>query len=123
MKTILVVDDEFGIADTLAAVLGDEGYRVMLAANGELALALLAQAAVSLILLDFMMPIMDGRETLAALRADPVLRGIPVIMMSAVSPSLVRRACPDAEYLEKPFELDQLLHLVQRLIGPAVGHS
>lgn len=123
MKRILVVDDEFGIADTLAAVLGDEGYRVLLAVNGAQALALLAAEAVDLILLDYMMPVMDGRQTLAALRADPRLQAIPVIMMSAISAAVVRQSCPGAETLEKPFELEQLLRAVNRAIGPATPHS
>jgi CheY-like chemotaxis protein len=127
MKTILVVDDEFGIADTLAAVLGDEGYRVMLAVNGRQALDLLRASPElpDLILLDYMMPIMNGAETYAALCADPALARIPVVLMSAVASAAARagfhQGAADRAFLEKPFELDQLLGVVVRLIGPPTG--
>lgn len=119
MKTILVVDDEVGIADTLAAVLGDEGYRVMLAVNGRQALerARAAEAPPDLILLDYMMPVMNGAETFAALQADPALASIPVILMSAVAPPPVRALFPGDAYLEKPFQLEELLAAIAKRIG------
>jgi CheY-like chemotaxis protein len=123
MKTIVVVDDEVGIAETLGTVLGDEGYRVLLAVNGRQALEVVraANPRPDLILLDYMMPLMNGAETYAALQADPVLASIPVVMMSAVAPSTVRVQLGRDAFLEKPFELDQLLALIERRTSPATG--
>jgi CheY-like chemotaxis protein len=123
MKTIVVVDDEVGIAETLAAVLGDEGYRVLLAVNGRQALEVVraANPRPDLILLDYMMPLMNGAETYAALQSDPALASIPVVMMSAVAPAVVRAQLGKDSFLEKPFELDQLLALIDRRTGPETG--
>ena len=83
MKSILVVDDEVGILDALDAALQDEGYRTHAAANGRVALDILEQQHVDLVLLDYMMPILDGQKTLAAIREK--FGGMPVIMLSAIS--------------------------------------
>jgi len=65
-ETILIVDDEFGIAEFLTDLLVDKGYRVITAANGKQALARIAEEKPDLVLLDFMMPVMDGAATLKA---------------------------------------------------------
>jgi CheY-like chemotaxis protein len=119
MKTILVVDDEFGIADTLSSILSDEGYRVIVAVNGEQGLARLSEAKPDLVLVDFMMPVMSGPEMVRAMRASPEHRPIPVIMMSAVSEAMVREECDFAVFLRKPFDLETLLRSVIALIGAA----
>jgi CheY-like chemotaxis protein len=62
MPTVLIVEDEWVIADALTAALTDAGYRVLTAANGRIALELLAELRPDVILLDFMMPIMNGRR-------------------------------------------------------------
>ena len=71
MRTILVVDDEWAIAEVLESLLSDEGYRVIIANNGRQALERLSEWPPDLIMLDFMMPVMDGRATLEALKGDP----------------------------------------------------
>ena len=64
MATVLVVEDEFGIADLIEAVLEDEGYRVLIAVNGKQGLELLARERPDLMFLDYMMPVMDGAAVL-----------------------------------------------------------
>ena len=71
MRTILVVDDEWAIAEVLESLLSDEGYRVIIANNGRQALERLSEWPPDLIMLDFMMPVMDGRATLEALKGRP----------------------------------------------------
>ncbi|MGZ8218999.1 response regulator [Methylomagnum sp.] len=103
---LLVVDDSESNRDMLSRRLERQGHITALAENGRAALTLLAQEAFDLVLLDVMMPVMDGCETLARLKADPRLRDIPVIMISAQTEldSVVRCIELGAEdYLPKPF--------------------
>jgi CheY-like chemotaxis protein len=114
-KTILVIDDEYGIADLLQFALEDANYRVLTAPNGKMGLAAAQQHRPHLILLDVMMPIMDGPATLRALKADETLREIPVVMMSSIDEAAVRQLCDGfAVFVRKPFNLDALLGLVEK---------
>jgi CheY-like chemotaxis protein len=117
MKTILVVDDEFGIADTLSSILTDEGYSVVVAINGEQGLTRMGEVMPDLVIVDFMMPVKSGPEMVREMRASDALSGIPVIMMSAVSEAMVREECEFAAFLRKPFDLETLLRTVVTLIG------
>jgi DNA-binding response OmpR family regulator len=115
-KTILVVDDEVAIAETIAEILAGEGYRCEIAANGKEALAVLEGRRVDLVVLDLMMPVLDGQQTLRAIRASSKYGGVPVILASASR--LVPRIA-DAGYdafLPKPFGIDELLALIARLL-------
>ncbi len=93
MATVLVVEDEFGIAELLDAVLTEEGYQVVTAMNGRDGLELLARERPVLVLSDYMMPVMDGAAMLARIRADPALQGIPVVMMSSMPEAAVVQRC------------------------------
>jgi two-component system, OmpR family, response regulator VicR len=116
--TVLVVEDEFGVADVLVTALEDEGYRVLVAANGRQGMERLADTKPDLIVLDFMMPIMDGVAMGNAVRANSSLRDIPIVMTSAVSEGAVRERFADYQaFLRKPFRICELLETVQRLIG------
>ena len=126
---VLVVDDDTAIRTLLADALDGEGYEVVTAINGADALAKLATLQPDAIVLDLMMPVMDGRAFLAARRQDPRQAAIPVLVLSAahdlgtVAPELGARAC-----MAKPFDLDVLLAVIERLVrsdeaGPPVGLS
>ena len=112
---VLVVDDEPGIVRVLGAVLEDAGYAVNSANNGRVALELLESAPHHVVLLDYVMPQLDGCETLRAIRESPKFSAVPVIMMSGVAESIVRRRCRGAyeAFLRKPFGLDELLGAVR----------
>jgi len=104
---ILVVDDNEGNREMLARRLARQGYRVEVAAGGREALATLETAPVDLVLLDVMMPEMDGYEVLQRLKADARWRDVPVLMISALDEisSVVRCIELGAEdYLSKPFD-------------------
>ena len=117
MQTVLVVDDEFGVAEVLQSILEDEGYRVGTAINGKQALARLTELTPDLIMLDYMMPIMDGTQTLAAIRANATFSKTPVIMMSSLEEVSVRETCTDYDaFLRKPFRALAVLKLVQQLL-------
>ena len=117
-QTILVVDDDKGIREALCEVLSDDCYKTQIATNGRDALQLLEQDAQKpcVILLDIMMPIMDGWAFLAEQQSRPELKDIPIIILSAHAkrPNLQQWGDKLA-YLGKPVELDPLLDMVHGL--------
>ena len=112
--TVLVVDDERLIRDVLAEFLRDAGYDVANAENGRIALAVLERRLVDVILLDLMMPVMDGFAFRARLLESPGLAQIPVIVLSATFDvgAHLARVSP-ASYLSKPFDLGGVLQAVE----------
>jgi len=116
-KTVLVVEDDMDIRDAIAEVLSDGDYRTVCAANGAVALQELraARPAPCVILLDMMMPVMDGREFRAQQVRDDTLRNIPVIVLSAHAEASVAAAQMNADgYLAKPVDLNRLLDTVEQ---------
>ena len=116
-RTILVVDDDLEIRETLKDVLEEEGYDVDAAANGVEALAILRRDGArlpSLIVLDLMMPQMNGWEFCEVQRADPALSPIPVLVISAASSDGGRASIQGNPRLRKPVELVRLLEAVAR---------
>ena len=116
-KRILVVDDDDTIRETLADALHLEGYTVDTAANGAIALDRVRQARPDAIILDLMMPVMDGWRFMSAYRSEAACIGIPVLVTSAyrqlgeAAPELRVQAC-----IAKPFDLGVLLGAVERLL-------
>jgi CheY-like chemotaxis protein len=109
----LLVDDNEDIRAAVTEILREEGYSVAIAVNGKEALEMLMRAPLPrLILLDLMMPIMDGWQFLAARRADPDLNRIPVVILSAFAHPADRVAGVTA-ILSKPIEASQLIKLVR----------
>ncbi|MDJ0387064.1 response regulator [Roseomonas sp. E05] len=120
MTTILVVDDEFLIADLLATELEDQGYRVLQAHHGKKALEILAHERPALIVTDFMMPLMNGLEMAQAIKSQPQYRDLPIILLSGAQGAIARRY-PElfAAVYDKPIELWRLSQAIRALIGPA----
>ncbi len=110
---ILIIDDSVKISLLLREALESEGYSVLTAGNGKMALSMLRQVeAPSLILLDINMPIMNGNEFLRIIRSDAELRSIPVVVMTA---SLETKETIGVDFiLHKPFDLASVLNLVQK---------
>jgi CheY-like chemotaxis protein len=110
MASVLVVDDEVDIREAVAELLAGEGYEVLDASDGAEALRKARAFHPSVVLLDLMMPGMNGWEFCARRKGDPELERIPVIVLSALG----RVQGIDAvEYLQKPFELEDLLSAVK----------
>jgi CheY-like chemotaxis protein/tRNA A-37 threonylcarbamoyl transferase component Bud32 len=104
---VLVVDDEAGNRDLLSRRLQREGYATVAASGGHDALAVVAREPVDVVLLDVMMPDLDGLAVLERLKADPATRDVPVIMISALDDLAAIARCIEAgavDYLPKPFE-------------------
>jgi len=117
VKTVLVVDDEPVLRVLVREILQEEGYAVIDATDGRSMLELLDGVHPDLVLMDVMMPGIDGREAYKVLRSRTDLPDLPVVMMSAaVQPSKLDPSI--TAFLRKPFDLSELLELVERLIGP-----
>jgi CheY-like chemotaxis protein len=122
MKTILLVDDEYALVETLTELFQDEGYRVVSAANGKDALIRLQKERPDLVVSDLMMPIAGGRELVRWIRELPDLESTPVVLMSATTRAVALTTPTDtlevADFVRKPFEWEKLRDAVVRLIGP-----
>src|SRR5512140_1324286 len=108
-RLVLVVDDDPDILQTLALCLSTEGYRVLMAANGREALDLVNKEKPACILLDLMMPVMDGWQFVGELESRGIRRA-PLLILSAdrAVQGHAQKLHADA-YLAKPFDLDELL--------------
>lgn len=84
MRNVLIVEDHADLREMLAVLLESEGFQVQTASNGAEALSAMHQRRPSVILLDLMMPVMDGWQLRAEMLADPALREVPVILLSGV---------------------------------------
>jgi CheY-like chemotaxis protein len=110
---ILIVDDEACLCELMAEILV-EHFVVITASNGKEALALVQKYKPDVIISDVMMPLMSGLELLKALRADPMSRHIPVILLSAAVSGL---NIPEANaFIQKPFNIENLERVVTEII-------
>lgn len=116
-RRILVVDDEPDVRMTLCMLLELEQYDVLTAPDGRAALQAAHKGRPDLVITDFMMPWMNGRELTVELRNNEVTRSIPVVLMSGVDPGEPR---PWDATLRKPMEITELLQTVEQLLksGP-----
>jgi CheY-like chemotaxis protein len=118
MTTILVVDDEYLIADILSFALEDEGFMVVKASNGRKGLEVLERERPALIVTDFMMPVMDGLEFATAVRALPSVNHLPIILMSGAQAHIgLQRSDLFDAVLPKPFEIGAIIAEVKKLLS------
>ena len=123
MANILVVEDNDDVREMMAITLELEGHDVSTATNGCDALTKLRQGdRPCVILLDLMMPVMNGWEFRQEIENDPVLREVPVVIISAATAELIHTTTA-AAYLPKPLNMDQLLHVVGGFCGGCAGLS
>ncbi|HEY1586220.1 MAG TPA: response regulator [Polyangia bacterium] len=119
LKKVVVGEDEDAIAHLIEATLGDAGWLCLRGADGQAALDLVRQEDPDLLILDVLMPKMDGLETVKRLKADPVLSKVPVLMLTSLSSvdDKVRGLSAGADdYLGKPFDLRELYARAQALV-------
>lgn len=118
-RYLLIIEDDAGVREMLCAVLEDAGYRVATAEHGQEALSyLLANPPPFVILLDLMMPIMDGRQFRREQLAIPHLAKIPVAVLSADLQLDKGEEMRGTVALKKPLDLDRLIEIVQRHGSP-----
>lgn len=117
-RTVLLVEDDEGIRESVAECLSLEGYEVVLASDGAEALAWLRRGGrPGVVLLDMVMPVMSGTEVMERMRTDMALAAVPVVLMTAASQKPGDGAAAQA-VLDKPFDMEQLLEAVERFCGP-----
>jgi two-component system alkaline phosphatase synthesis response regulator PhoP len=117
---ILVVDDEVYILHILDFILGAEGYDVVTATNGEQALQKVREEKPDLVILDIMMPKLDGYETCRMIKNDAATQQIPVILLTAKGREVdqkLGREVGASDYITKPFSPNKLIERVQAILG------
>lgn len=116
-KTILIVDDDMRNVFALSSILESRGMKTKIATNGVEAIDLLeADTDVDLVLMDIMMPVMDGYEAMRRIRSNPAIKELPIIALTAKAMRGDREICLEAganEYLAKPIDKDKLLSLLR----------
>ena len=119
MALILVVDDEFSVAEVLESILVDVGHEVVTAANGRQGLERANERMPDVVLLDFMMPILSGASMLKAMREDPALCNIPVVIMSSLPEGNLSESAKDmyTAFLRKPFRRKAVIDVVNAVLG------
>jgi len=110
---VMVVDDDPASRELLAAIVRREGYRVIEAANGEAALSLARQHRPDIVTLDVLMPRLDGWAVLAALKSDPSLRDIPVIIVTVLADRGIALSLGAAEFVTKPVDRARLAAVIR----------
>jgi CheY-like chemotaxis protein len=113
--TVLVVDDELAITESLCDLLADAGHEAVAAGNGQEGLEAFEKKKPDLVVSDVMMPKLDGRQMVRKIRARPGGRDIPIILMSAARGLAADDGIGHDVFLEKPFDLDEFLEQVTRL--------
>jgi PAS domain S-box-containing protein len=121
-SSVLVIDDDPSVHELMSRSLTKEGFRVLTAASGEEGLRLAREARPDAITLDVLMPSVDGWAVLAALKADPNLAEIPVVMLTIVDDKHVGYALGAADYLTKPVDHNRLLTALTKYLRSATPH-
>jgi DNA-binding response OmpR family regulator len=119
-KRVLIIDDEPNIVISLEFLLKRAGLEVRVARDGEAGLAKLRELLPDLVVLDVMMPKLDGFEVLKAVRADPAIADIPVLMLTAKSREAEQQrglGLGANAYMAKPFSTHELVDQVMALLG------
>ncbi len=119
MARVLVIDDERDIAHVMRLLLEQRGHEVFVAEDGSRGLALAQRQTPDVILLDLMMPVMDGFAALQSVKADPRTLDIPVVIITAMQPEQVEQRCYSMgarAYVRKPFDVGILVGTVEDLI-------
>ena len=117
MRSILLVDDDADTRRTLREFLTGEGFVVHTAREGQHALNILERIQPDLILLDYKMPVMDGKQFLSLMRRTPQLQTIPVVILSAATREWSGAHLEVVDVLTKPVDLDVLLATVGRILA------
>jgi two-component system phosphate regulon response regulator PhoB len=121
--TVMVVEDEAAISELIAAALEDEGYRVLTARDGHDAMQMVQRAPPDAIVLDLMLPNVDGWQVIRRCRAHPETTAIPIIVVSAAYDAPQDADIEPLVFVEKPFDLDVLLVLVEDAVSPSASDA
>jgi twitching motility two-component system response regulator PilG len=118
--TLLVVEDDPRCIRLMELILGSRGYQTVVAKNGEQALALIEARRFDLVVLDLMLPQVDGFEVLRHIREDPELADVPIVITSATADPTSKQGAADLgadAYVTKPFRKAELLDTIESLVS------
>jgi CheY-like chemotaxis protein len=117
-KLILIAEDEYGLGEVVAQMLGDRGHEVEVVLNGHAALVSMTARRPDLLLVDLMMPVLDGADLVRRMRIAPPLAGVPIVMMTARPGAVPADITANVQaVLAKPFTPDALLEVVEHLLS------
>ena len=119
-KKILLVEDDQYTQDVYQEILKEAGFEVTLAIDGQEGLQKAQEGGYNLILLDIMMPKMDGLQVCAKLKKDPTMQKIPIIMVTAKAQETDQqwgKECGADSYITKPYQFDALIKQIRELLG------
>ena len=120
-STVVCIEDEPGVIELIRLILERRGLKVVGAASGVQGLEVVRQVKPSLVLLDLMMPGMDGWEVYRRMKADAMMKTIPVIIVTAkaegIDEVLAKHIAKVDDYIKKPFSLQELLQAIERVLG------
>ena len=122
MSRVLIADDEPHIRKLVSFSLGNHGYEVLEATDGEEAVRIATETMPDLILMDVMMPVMTGYDAVRKLKSEPTTADIPIVMLSAKSQKAEQEeglSCGAREYICKPFTPKDLVQRVDVILGTA----
>ncbi len=124
-KTVVCIEDEPGVIELIRLILERRGLGVVGAENGPDGLAAIRQSKPMLVLLDLMLPGMDGWEVYRRMKADEAMKNIPVIVVTAkaegIDEVLAKHIAKVDDYIKKPFSLQELLQSVERVMARAAA--
>lgn len=119
-KTILIIDDSSSMRQMMAFTLGEAGYKVIEAEDGEDGLAKLAESRVNMVITDMNMPKLNGIEFIISARSTPESKFIPIVVLSTESHSSKKEKAKKAGatgWIVKPFDPEKLLDVVKKVMG------
>jgi CheY-like chemotaxis protein len=115
-KTVLLIDDDTANLEAFGHVLRGAGYTVVCARNGAEALACLSAVSPDVVMVDYVMPRMDGATTIEMLRRHATLHGVSIVMTSGLPEEVVRPRCGDYDvFLQKPLDIARTLDTLYAL--------
>jgi len=120
-RTVVCIEDEPGVIELIRLILERRGLKVVGAVSGMEGLEVVRQVQPSLVLLDLMMPVMDGWEVYRRMKADAMMKTIPVIIVTAkaegIDEVLAKHIAKVDDYIKKPFSLQELLQSIERVLS------
>lgn len=119
-RSVLILEDDRDVAQTIKEVIEDQGYRAICVGNGREALAVLEEEPACFMLVDVFMPIMNGVEFLKVVKNNPRLAKIPRVIMTAANDRMIG-VKEDVSVLYKPVDFDALKRLLQKHCDPAIA--
>jgi CheY-like chemotaxis protein len=120
---LLVIDDDPAVRELMQRSLGKDGFRVEVAADGRAGLEMAKSLKPAVIILDVMMPSLDGWAVLGALKADPALADIPVVMLTILDDKSMGIALGAADYFTKPIDWQRLGAVLQKYRKPPASST